>query len=355
MTTLDTTWLSFTSDCIDSIDLSSFIENHVTATRTGKLINKTELILKKDRKPFGITSVTISNGYDVLVQCSAKVLRDGYAEGLNISNYTAITEALKPHIVINVHEFKNRCKVVLCDVTQNVNLSEFNTTTEKVLDLLTVVNSDKRIKIERYDTKTNQGIVYRGNQKYKRNRAIVYDKEKEMKLRKNSDFIQQLNNPFAFLESTKNVLRFELNNAEKRTVKERFNTTDNHLITLLNSKQPVLANYLRNITKKSTDKLLILQRLTEKEFDQLYTPYEVKNFISYCNSFDFNENEIKKNMQKDNRWTYDNFYKHWYRKKNSYSSLFWFLQAKNNDIKLQDISEIDTIIKELENQVLRAA
>lgn len=353
MLSFDSLWLKIPMCAVRSYRPDSFVPNLLTASRTGKALNERQLILKDVCRPIGVSSVTIHNECDLIVKCSAKILKDSYLDGICINNFDRIVESLLPHIDIDIDMFYQYAEVLNCDATQNIDVSKIGTTARNVFNLLSTLNSDKRIRIDRYDTKTNNGIVYTGGQKSFKNRMIVYDKHIEMSLKRNNDFIQQLNNPTKFIESTKNVLRFELNNCQKSIIKKRFDIKDNYFSSLLNSRQSVLSDYLINVTQKSYDKLLILQQLTENEFGELYTPFQIKTYLYYFDALNFDENAIKKQLQIDNNWTYDNFRFHWHRKKNHISLLFWFLKSQSNDIKVHQISEIDIIIKELEEQVLK--
>jgi hypothetical protein len=216
------------------------------SSETGELITEKKLW---SNPAFGIKSLSIDTiDNSVVVEASAKVLKNNYFDMININTVEQLVGAINDTsaIKLNADKFINEANVLRCDTTQNLY-------TDKPLayyftNLANLPLQDK-YEIEHYKRASNKGIVYKGGQKTFKERFIGYDKLAELlKGKGKKEIIDNL--PPAVLKQFQNILRVETNFTQLERIKEHCKTNDTKLISILQSNAIPTLNVFNKITKK---------------------------------------------------------------------------------------------------------
>ena len=204
---------------------------------------------------YGIKRIEVNETTNkVILQGSAKVLRDQYHEGINLNTWERVIQGYNDTGLI---------KLDPVDVLKNAELFSVDVSANMVMDKepWQYITAMKMMKVnERYEVKEYQnpgsksvnGITFRGSQRSFKERQIFYDKEKDVsrepELRK-------------YIGKYKNVLRVEMNLQQLRRIRHYYGK--NTLQDVLNSQ--VNANYdlFTKINSKASMSLLRLFDETE--------------------------------------------------------------------------------------------
>lgn len=220
----------------------------------------------------------ISDGSDIILELSAKVLKSGYIEGLNKNTIQQAIESVNRTNLINleVNQFIDSAEVLRCDVTNNIKPDVLNEVFYKTLAALPIA---KKYHVDLYNTIRNQGVVWKGNQKTVRDRIIFYDKQKDIlrdKELRTSPYANKIYNDF------KGVVRVESNHSQFKALNKLFG---NRAITeVLNSSTKVNYNVFNRITEKTNDiDLKLFGEFEGMKFNEIRKYLGDRGIIQMCN------------------------------------------------------------------------
>jgi hypothetical protein len=217
--------------------------------------------------------LTIDNiRQQISINTSAKLLNNQYLDGINTNTYAQWIDSINGLGLIDIDKYKTFEQGIFqkIDTTNNIDLSSlYNLDNQwnEVLGYLEVAKLNERFSIDDYYSKHNQGIAYRGNQKEK-NRLIMYRKYLDLLKSDNKGFLNSINRPVEFLNSTKNILRVESNHTTFKAIRTRLNINSNTI-------QDVLTNGV-NPNPKMLDK--ITQPHRENQLLMVFNEYSPDNY-----------------------------------------------------------------------------
>lgn len=281
-------------DALKYVDWDSFTHNQ--KTERGKIIsNKYEL---KTPMP-GINNITIDERNQKLrLQFSAKVLLDNYFQGINKNTiHNAIDNINQLGIIdVDVNKVIDNGNFQNIDNTNNVDMGWYDMQSrwKEFLTSMSIAKNNDLFKIHTYDKSNNKGIEYRGTQITKKNRFEMYHKFTELKTPKNTQFLAACSNPYALLNSSKNILRIESNTTNFSTIKERCKTTSTNVNEVLNGMGMPNIYMLDKITQPN--KVNQMQLMFDEydpskfKFKQIMELEGIKHIIK---SFNYDEDQLK--------------------------------------------------------------
>ena len=212
---------------LENVELQNDCFLEKTLTRHDGFVKSEQETLDQDmNKVVGLKNIIVNQG--VLVELSAKILGDDYLQGININNIERIAEAVSPFMKILSFE---DAELLRCDCTTNIVVDNVR----ESIAALRLGKSNSGYKVDDYKTALNNGIVFTGRQVSYKNRQIYYNKQVEMKLARNKDFLSSLNHQVEFYDSLKPLLRIEQNISRKAPIRKRFRTKNTDILNVLAS------------------------------------------------------------------------------------------------------------------------
>ena len=269
---IDSNTIQVPFDAVNFIDYSNPYLIHNRPTKNGEVIKDAYIVSSKDL-PVGVSGLTIDNiRQQISINTSAKLLNNQYLDGINTNTYAQWIDSINGLGLIDIDKYKTFEQGIFqkIDTTNNIDLSSlYNLDNQwnEVLGYLEVAKLNDRFSIDEYDSKHNQGIAYRGNQKEK-NRLIMYRKYLDLLKADNKGFLNSINRPVEFLNSTKNILRVESNHTTFKAIRTRLNIKTNSI-------QDVLTNGI-NPNPKMLDK--ITQPHRENQLLMVFNEYSPDNY-----------------------------------------------------------------------------
>lgn len=198
----------------------------------------------------GIKNTSIRVGKDIRMNFSAKVLLDNYLDGINLNN---IEEAV--HNINKVSPFKVNSNLFIenafvnaCDGTQMV-YPRYDLSS--CVDAMMILRTNQKLSVERYNKRSNLGVVLDSSTKKKKRRVILYSKHHELARvnKRNLAFFKNCNDPQRIINLSKGSLRIEQNHKNRSTIRSRFKSPNHSLLGVLNSKENPNYNYLNKVFK----------------------------------------------------------------------------------------------------------
>lgn len=189
----------------------------------------------------------------LVIEFSGKILLDDYPQLINRNNIRSCFEHINDLGVcsLDINNILNNSKVVKADFTKDVRLSDMNgvedMTQLKSLAKLSIQNYRRWI----YQDYQNNGIVINNivvNPRCRR-RIIIYDKSHELRLARNTNFLNALRDPQRVVDYFNNRIRFELNATTLHQLRTWLNITDTNLHSVLNSDRNPLHTVISEIMR----------------------------------------------------------------------------------------------------------
>lgn len=233
-------------DYVNNVCKDQFVIN----TKKGRVI----FCKFEQNKPFYLLLLLNYERRELIIEFSGKILMDSYFQLINISNIEdCLLRINKLGICkIDVQSILLNSEIVKCDVTRDCELGNipFQNLIQHIKQNLS--NYSKWV------TKTfkDEGMIIENVVKTKRyhKRLVIYDKERELQLTSNQDFLNSLLNKEALLSYFKNKVRFELNLNSKSSVRKLLNINSNNIQSVLSSTaNPILSviNEFLNLNNNS--------------------------------------------------------------------------------------------------------
>jgi len=199
---------------------------------------------------YGIKRIEINEkANQVILQGSAKVLKDQYFEGINLNTWERVVKGYNNtgYVKLDPVEVLNNAELFSVDVSANMTMDREPWEYIRALRMLKVNEKYESREYKNPGSKSVNGITFRGSQRSFKERQIFYDKEtdvsREPELRQ-------------YVGKYRNALRVEMNLQQLRRIRYYFG--QNSLQDVLNSK--INANYLlfEKINSKASKNLLQL-------------------------------------------------------------------------------------------------
>jgi hypothetical protein len=249
-----------------------------------KTIVKNTNVLTSDLR--GFKQITIDNQRQTsTIEFSAKILGKNYVEGINKETInTAIEQINKTDLIIlDVNKVIKDGEFLTIDVTDNIK-PKYD---KKILfNTFANVPLSQKYKTSFYRTNTNLGVVWKGDQKTKKDRMIFYDKTLDLKRDKSLYDTDYFDKVFKDFEG---VIRCEQNLTSLKTIKGYYST--NKLIDVL--KADIKPNYLKfdKMTQKTNFDLSLFDKFEGMRYNEIVNYLGYQGIYNFCNG-DWNRIEI---------------------------------------------------------------
>lgn len=351
MQEFDTLKLSIPPEAVRGANPDIWLINSKSHSGTGE-VQETRQIESKSL-PVGVSNIsTAKGGKDYQITFSAKVLGQDYLQGLNLNNWDRVFNTLKPVIDIDTSIVFEQSKVFTCDTTNNLLVDDIGYKHQTILSALLCGRSNMRFLPVSWNSRTKQGIEFRGTQGEK-NRMIVYNKKLDLLKPANREFVKSLNNSARLIQEADKQLRFEVNHTQLKSIRGRLNIPDNNLRSVLESKAPVNHNFLKKVLSVTDIKQTTLFGEWEEFEGQGGKGMDFlvyKGIQSIIQSLECSDVLVKNMFQ--NIFSNENLFKHhWYKKKNSIKQILEAEQVKKYGVE----SEVsDRIINKVLEQLYKA-
>lgn len=264
-------------------------------------------------RPVGYSFVqidTIKN--DLVIECSAKLLKDDYYQSLSINNFTRIVEGLNHVVIVPTDVLYNMAMVYKCDITDNIDISECQFTKRDTINTIALLKSNINYKTDTWDKKNNNGVQFLLKSD-KRDRLIFYDKKLDLQKRSNSNkkFIASLKNAEQVLTQFSNIIRVESNITDWESIRKCLNVPNICLSSVLSSCEPVNRNKLLKICNHKPNKII---DLTDKIHNIYGEKFKYGDIVFYIHAFEYNNYDVelvRTYITEKQQWSKSDWYKRW--------------------------------------------
>lgn len=212
---------------VNSVCKDQFVIN----TKKGKVM----FYKYEQNKPFYLLLLLNYERRELTIEFSGKILMDNYYQLININNIEDCLLRINELGIckIDVHSILQDSEIVKCDVTRDCELGNipFQNLIQHIKQNLS--NYSKWVAKEF----KNEGVIIENIVKTKRyhKRLVIYDKERELQLTSNQDFLNSLLSKETLLSYFNNKVRFELNLNSKSSLRKLLNINNNNIQSVLSS------------------------------------------------------------------------------------------------------------------------
>lgn len=274
MVNLDSTKLIVGGEVINNFNKDLFRFSSDKNSNNEKLTDKAIL---SNTPIHGLKSIVIDNFNNKLqLELSAKILGNNYPKGLNINTITQAVDTINKSGIVSIDKYKffDAAEILRCDVTDNVKPEVSGEIIYKTLAALPIA---KKYHVDYFNTKSNQGVVWKGNQKTVRDRQIFYNKMLEVQRDK------LLKGNTSILKDFEGVVRVESNHSQLKQLNKFFGSRK--LIEVLNSDVKLNHDIFSRITTKSNDvDLRLFSQFEGMKFGEIRNYIGDKGIIDMCNN-----------------------------------------------------------------------
>ena len=262
----------------------------------------------------GIKSILVDHNNELVkIQGSAKILTDGYLQGISVNTFENWIERINQMGIIDLDPSKVYENGLFhsIDTTHNVPMGGNWNIQRRVFqrNIETILSKQNpRFEPHIYNSKTNKGIEFRGGQKTSKNRLIFYGKEIELNRPKNREFFKACANPMNVLAQCSNLLRVESNNTSHKDIKDRFGVQSLNVREILNSTQMPTLLMLDKITipGKANQLSILFESHLGDDIKEIAMLYGFENIIRTAN---YHEPTIKAFVK---MYTTDSMFRWWW-------------------------------------------
>jgi hypothetical protein len=357
---IDSNSIQIPFDAINRIDLNNPYFVHSPKYQGGELI-KDVYSISSGSLPVGLSGISIDKNREVVnISSSAKLLGNEYLSGINVNTYEQFIDSINGVGVIELDKNKVFEQGIFhkLDTTNNVDMGtlyNLDKNWTEVLSYLEVAKLNDRFTIGEYDKKHNQGIAYIGNQKEK-NRLIIYRKyldlttTKDKKGISNKLFLASLQNPYQFLEQTRQILRVESNHTTFKSIRLRLGIKTNSINDVLTNGVNPNPIMLDKITQphRENQLLMVFNEYNPENYslDEIIKLEGIKNLIRNAN---YCEKTLKQFVK---RYTTESMFRwFWYGGKKSITPF----RPLINELRVKDANkdpQVNKVIELIRNTIL---
>ncbi len=290
MNTFDKIKLISKLEYIKKIDTSKFI----SVTKDGNLL----YYKYKQNKPYSLNIRVDFEQKELVLEFTGKVLLERYRELINFETISYCLENINMLNIINldIHQIINDSQVCLCDVTKDIIID--TDIKDMIPQIKTMIRCYDKWKYSLY----SGGISISNCAKTKKHkkRIIIYDKDEEMNMADNKEFLNIINNGKEMLENFRNVKRIELNINTMEQIRTLLEIKDNSLLSVLNSTaNPILKILDKILVPKSqidNNKDITIDELPKQALLEKYK-YDLGKIEMVIRQHSAKTTSIKKAMQ----------------------------------------------------------
>lgn len=306
MISIDSNKILLPFDCLDAFDSDSFFNKPIY--KAGNLLQNK--YTANGIIP-GLKSIEVNPGANkVIIETSAKILKDNYLQGINLSTLEQYTDTINSTGLIHIKRANiDQAQILLADTTQNIAWHE-KTSFSDLIHSIQLCSVNPKYSNDLFNERNNKGLVFTGNQKTIKCRMIIYDKYTELIAKKdNQVFLKTCSNPNKLINQAKGIIRVEQNNTSFKAIRTRLNISDNNILSILNSKENPNYKLLDAITSlHSVEQLELFERYRNKDMTigEIVRMEGMRNIIEKCNYDKILVKEFLKSLSdKWDAWYYD--------------------------------------------------
>lgn len=200
----------------------------------------------KTNVPYSLCVEKNRDRNELIIEFSGKILLDDYPQLICTSTIHQCLENINNLGIcqLDVEPIIEHSQVLKCDVTQDVPYENLSQLTSKIVR--GIKNHQKYSYRQDGSNLTINNNVSTPNRKV---RLVIYDKDEEMVMSANREFLKSTNNPERVLDYFKNKIRFEMNMNSVNQIKKRLHLNDNSLLSILNSTAQPILDFLYEIIR----------------------------------------------------------------------------------------------------------
>ena len=306
MISIDSNKILLPFDCLDAFNPDAF--DNSTRKRKGQILQDKYTV--KSPIP-GLKSIEVNPGANkVIIETSAKILKDNYLQGLNLNTLEQYTDTINSTGLVHIKRANiDQAQILAVDTTQNIAWNE-RTSFSDLIHSIQLCSVNPKYSNDLFNTRNNKGLVFTGNQTSIKCRMIIYDKYTELIAKKeNKLFLESCNNPNKLLNQAKGIIRVEQNNTSFASIRTRLKVADNNIMSVLNSNENPNYKLLDTITSlHSLEQLELFERYRNKDMTigEIVRMEGMRNIIEKCNYDKILLKEFLKSLSdKWDAWYYD--------------------------------------------------
>jgi hypothetical protein len=228
----------------------------------------------------GVKSIIIDHlNQKAVVEVSAKCLKDQYFNSININTIDRVLDAVTSTgaLKIKKNDVLDHAEIYKADITSNVKLEYTN---NQILDSLLLLKTNSKYQVDQYRQRGNKGIVFNNKARTFKERLIAYHKSTEIvkdKELREQPYYGKIQKDFT------NVWRFEQNTTQLKKIRERFNVSDNRLMSVLLSEVNPNLFLFNKVLKTDIQLDLFSEYETLGKFQDLRYRLGDETIIERCN------------------------------------------------------------------------
>ena len=306
MISIDSNKILLPFDCLDAFNPDAF--DNSTRKRKGQILQDKYTV--KSPIP-GLKSIEVNPGANkVIIETSAKILKDNYLQGLNLNTLEQYTDTINSTGLVHIKRANiDQAKILAVDTTQNIAWNE-RTSFSDLIHSIQLCSVNPKYSNDLFNTRNNQGLVFTGNQTSIKCRMTIYNKYIELIAKKeNKLFLESCNNPNKLLDQAKGIIRVEQNNTSFASIRSRLKVADNNIVSVLNSNENPNFKLFESITSlHSLEQLELFERYRNKDMTigEIVRMEGMRNIIEKCNYDKILLKEFLKSLSdKWDAWYYD--------------------------------------------------
>ena len=289
MVSIDSNKIQLPFDCLAAFAKDSFYGK--PTTKAGETLQEKYSITNP--MP-GLKSIAVFPGNKVIIETSAKLLKDNYLKGINLNTLDQYVDSINSTGLIHIKRANiDKAQMLLADTTQNIAWNE-KTSFSDLIHSIQLCSVNPKYSTDLFNERNNKGLVFRGNQKTIKCRMILYDKYTELIAKKeNKDFLSSCANPNKLLASAKGIIRVEQNNTSFKSIRDRLKITDRSILSVLNSCANPNYKLLQDITSlHSLEQLELFERYrnTQMTIGEIVKMEGMRTIVEKCN---YDKNLVK--------------------------------------------------------------
>ena len=215
------------------------MDSNVTTTILKNNIGKA--IIYSQKRPFNIYMNYSLLDNTCILEFSSKLLLDSYPELINRNNILKCFENIEKigFCEVDIDGIVNKSELLTCDVTKDIS----GIVQPDRLAMKSCLINHNKFRVQKYGNSgyTVNKMVKTSNRQL---RMIIYDKEKELRKKTNTEFLGMLNDVDSMLAYFSGKFRVEANINTKEQIRQLFHTETTDLLDVLDSKaNPLLTMF----------------------------------------------------------------------------------------------------------------
>ena len=239
-----------------------------------KTITKDGVILEQSfsmQSPFAMYIEADYEEKELVLEITGKILKDKYPQLISIDTINQCLQNINEMGLchLNIEEILIDGKIVKCDVTQDV---YYPNCKELCKNIKASVRSYKKYKAQ--ERGANLEISKSVQTKNCQCRLIIYDKEKEMHLATNREFLSSCQDSASLLNYFNGKIRFEINLNSMKQIRKNLNIDTTSIKAVLTSSATPIWNFIDNLIDASCTGATC----------HSVTEFKNKLLLEYCNN-----------------------------------------------------------------------